>query len=102
MMLVRHIVATGAAVVTGLAATTSFAAEPLPWQTHFQPAATPVMERLTDFHSLLLVIITSIVVFVLALLVYTAMRFSAKNNPEPSKTTHNTPMSCPRPILPSR
>lgn len=88
----RHIVATGAAVVTGLAATTSFAAEPLPWQTHFQPAATPVMERITDFHSLLLVIITSIVVFVLALLVYAVMRFSAKNNPEPSKTTHNTPI----------
>jgi cytochrome c oxidase subunit 2 len=92
MMLFRHILATGAAVLMGLAATMSFAGEPLPWQTHFQPAATPVMERVTSFHSLLLVIITCIVVFVLALLIYTVVRFSAKKNPEPSKTTHNTPI----------
>ena len=31
------------------------AAEPKPWQMNFQPAATPVMEKITDFHNLLLI-----------------------------------------------
>jgi cytochrome c oxidase subunit 2 len=66
------------------------AAEPLPWQIGFQPAASPVMERLNDFHNLLLVIITLIALFVLGLLVYVMWRFSEERNPTPSKTTHNT------------
>jgi len=35
-------------------------------------------------------LITIISIFVLALLFYVAVRFNAKANPEPSKTTHNT------------
>jgi cytochrome c oxidase subunit 2 len=66
------------------------AAEPLPWQIGFQPAASPVMERLNDFHNLLLVVITLIALFVLGLLVYVMWRFSERKNPTPSKTTHNT------------
>ena len=66
------------------------AARPQPWQMTLQPAATPVMERLTDFHNLLVVIQVLIVLFVLGLLGYIIVRFRAKNNPVPSKTTHNT------------
>ena len=55
-----------------------------------QDAATPTMERITDFHNLLLVIITLISVFVLGLLIYVMIRFRASRNPVPSKTTHNT------------
>ncbi len=66
------------------------AAQPRPWQMDLQPAATPVMERLTEFHNLILVIQVLIVFFVLGLLGYIIVRFSAKNNPVPSKTTHNT------------
>lgn len=69
---------------------TAFAGEPRPWQMGFQPAATPVMERIENFHDLLLVIITVISLFVLALLVYVMVRFNAKRNPTPSRTTHNT------------
>lgn len=82
--------ATAVALVTGLAGATALASEPLPWQVNFQPAVTPVMERIADFHLLLLIIITLITVFVLGLLIYTVVKFSAKNNPVPSKTTHNT------------
>lgn len=57
---------------------------------HFQEAVTPVMERLTSMHHNLLILITAITIFVLALLAYVCVRFSAKNNPNPSKTTHNT------------
>jgi cytochrome c oxidase subunit 2 len=61
-----------------------------PWQMGFQEAATPIMEQVTQFHNLLLVIITGITIFVLVLMLYIAWRFSERRNPEPSKTTHNT------------
>ena len=66
------------------------AASPQPWQMGLQPAATPVMTAINDFHNLLLVIISLIMVFVLGLLVYVFWRFNAKRNPTPSRTTHNT------------
>jgi cytochrome c oxidase subunit 2 len=89
-MLLRKILATAVVVAMGIAGTAAFAAQPLPGQINFQPAVTPVMERIADFHTLLLIIITLISVLVLGLLVYTIVKFSAKNNPEPSKLTHNT------------
>ncbi len=65
------------------------AAQPEPWQIGFQPAATPVMERLTAFHDLLLWIIVAITLFVTALLAYVCVRFRADRNPTPSRRTHN-------------
>ncbi len=67
----------------------AFAAQPEPWQMGFQKAATPVMERVDEFHDLLLIIITLISLFVLALLVMTVVKFRESKNPTPSKTTHN-------------
>src|SRR3546814_2194844 len=48
------------------------------------------MEQLSNFHNLLLVVITGITLFVLALMIYVIVRFNEKRNPEPTKTTHNT------------
>ena len=68
----------------------SFAqAGPQPWQMNFRPSATPVMDDIVDFHNLLLVIEVLIVLFVLGLMVYICVKFNAKANPVPSKTTHN-------------
>ena len=62
-----------------------------PWQLGLQPAASPSMEGIHWFHNgLLLPIITAIVLLVLALLVYVMVRFNARANPVPSRTTHNT------------
>lgn len=63
---------------------------PQPWQMNFRPAATPVMEDIVAFHNLLLVIEVLIVLFVLGLMLYIILKFNAKANPVPSKTTHNT------------
>ncbi len=63
---------------------------PRNWQLGFDPAASPTMERITDFHNLLLIVITLITIFVLGLLLYVMYRFSEKRNPNPSRTTHNT------------
>jgi cytochrome c oxidase subunit 2 len=69
---------------------TAFGAQPKPWEMTLQEAATPVMESIISFHNLLLVIITLITLFVLALLVIVVLKFNAKANPVPSRTTHNT------------
>jgi cytochrome c oxidase subunit 2 len=60
------------------------------WQMGFQQAATPVAEQMQDFHNLLLVIITVIVIFVMGLLGWVMFRYNAAANPEPSRNSHNT------------
>jgi len=75
-----------------LLSTTGGAAAPQPWQVYFQPPATPVMEKLYDFHTFLLWIEGGIVCGVIALLVYTLVRFRASRNPVPSRRAHNTLM----------
>ena len=67
----------------------AWAAEPQPWQFGLQPPAGSIAEKATSLHNLLLVIITAISLFVLALLVYTCVRFRQSANLKPSKTTHN-------------
>lgn len=64
--------------------------QPAPWEHTLQEGATPVMENIIWFHNFLLVLITVITLFVLALLVIVAVKFNAKANPVPSRTTHNT------------
>lgn len=63
---------------------------PREWELGFQPAFSPVMERVHEFHGLLLVIITAIVLFVLGIMGYIIIRFNAARNPVPSRTSHNT------------
>ena len=82
--------AAAAALVASLAGVGAQAAEPKPWEIGYQPAATPVMERIEEFHNLLLVIIFLIAGFVLILLIVTMLKFNAKRNLVPSRSTHNT------------
>jgi cytochrome c oxidase subunit 2 len=64
--------------------------QPAPWEWTLQESASPVMDNITWFHNFLFVLITVITLFVLALLVVVVVKFNAKANPVPSKTTHNT------------
>lgn len=68
------------------------AAQPVPWQIDFQPAASPVMDQLVDFHNFLLVISFAIAIFVLLLMAFIFLRFRRGANPTPSRTSHNTPL----------
>lgn len=63
---------------------------PRPWALGMQQPASEVKDRINSLHDLLLVIITLITLFVLALLVYVMVRFRASANPVPSRTSHNT------------
>lgn len=78
----------GAFISEVLAAT----GQPEDWSMSFQDSASPVMDDIIWFDNVLLVIITAISILVLALLLYIMVRFNAKANPTPSKTTHNTPL----------
>ena len=73
------------AVLTGIAL-----GAPQNWQVGMQPAASPVMERIEDFHTMLLYIITGVCLFVLALLIWVMIRYNQRANPVPSKNHHNT------------
>jgi cytochrome c oxidase subunit 2 len=66
------------------------AGQPSPWQLGLQEAASPVMIDIIWFHDFLLWIITGITAFVLALLLIVIIRFNARANPTPSRTTHNS------------
>jgi len=79
----------GVALVTGGAAFAELG-QPAPWEYKLQEAATPVMENIVWFHNFLFWLITVITLFVLGLLVIVMVKFNAKANPVPSKTTHNT------------
>jgi cytochrome c oxidase subunit II len=76
----------------GACGTTAFAelGQPAPWEYKLQQSGSPVMDNITWFHNFLLVLITIITLFVLALLVIVVVKFNARANPVPSRTTHNT------------
>jgi cytochrome c oxidase subunit 2 len=73
---------------------------PHDWQLSFPAPYTPLMEKVESLHDLLLVIITLISVFVLALLLYVMWRFHASRNPTPTTTTHNTVLEIAWTIIP--
>src|SRR3546814_8648624 len=79
-----------AAATLAVTATVAWADRPREWQLGMQESVTPTHDRLDSLHDLLLVIITLITVFVLALLIYVCIRFRASRNPVPSKTAHHT------------
>jgi len=88
----RRLLGLAVAGVALAASGTAFAelGQPSPWEYRLQPSASPVMDSITSFHNALLIIITVITLFVLGLLITVMVKFNAKANPVPSRTTHNT------------
>ncbi len=94
MLVLMRLARSIAAVLTVILASSHLAlagtGQPSPWQMGFQGSVTPVMDDITWFHDFLLWIITAITLFVLALLLIVIVKFNARANPTPSRTTHNT------------
>jgi cytochrome c oxidase subunit 2 len=86
------VLAAALVAATLLAGGTAFAGmgQPSPWQMGLQQSAAPTMDDIIWFHNIVLWIVIVITLFVLALLLYIMVKFNAKANPTPSKTTHNT------------
>ena len=66
----------------------------------FQPAATELARDLQWLDGMLLVIITAISLFVVALLLICIVRFNKRANPEPATFTHNTPIEVAWTVIP--
>jgi cytochrome c oxidase subunit 2 len=77
----------GAALLAGSAAQ---AAQPVDWQTRFQPPATDMMAQIEWFEVYTLWFIIPITILVLALLAWCILKYRASANPTPSRTSHNT------------
>src|SRR4051812_30930488 len=92
----------GAAVALGgtASAAEEVVGQPIPWGLDLQASASPVMDSILQFHNGLLVVITVITLFVLALLMICVVKFNARANPVPSKTTHNTAIEVAWTIIP--
>ena len=94
------IAVTVVALFAGASAAFAGLGQPTPWQLGLQDAASPIMADIISFHTFLLWVITAITVFVLALLLIIMIRFNARANPTPSRTTHNTPLEVVWTIVP--
>jgi cytochrome c oxidase subunit 2 len=77
------------ALIAGMASP-AYADYPKSWGLNLQAPAGVHAQQMYEFHDMLLYIIIAISVFVLALLVWIAVRYNKKANPVPSNTTHNT------------
>ena len=90
-----------AAGFAGVPAAVAYQGHAEPWQMGLQPAESPSMEGIHWFHNnMLLPIIVAITLFVLALLIYVMVRFNAKANPVPSRTTHNSAVEVAWTVIP--
>ncbi|MGH6922372.1 MAG: cytochrome c oxidase subunit II [Propylenella sp.] len=82
------------AALTWLAAASGLASAqdgaPVPWQMDSQAPATYVMEYIHWFSWYTLIIVTLIVIFVLALIGWCAVKYNERAHPAPSRVTHNT------------
>jgi cytochrome c oxidase subunit 2 len=102
-------------VMTGIAAlgTTALAAggamaqqaleivgQPVDGAIGFQPAATELAVDLQWLDNMILYIITAIVIFVTALLIYVMIRYNRRSNPTPARFTHNSPLEVAWTLIP--
>lgn len=90
----------GAAALATMTAAFAGTGQPSDGQMGLQGAATPGMESITQLYDVVNITIIAITIFVLLLMLYVMYRFSEKNNPTPSRTTHNVMLEVAWTIIP--
>jgi cytochrome c oxidase subunit II len=73
---------------------------PEPWQISLPKSVTPMLDQMTGFNDLLLVVIVAIVALVMGLLLWVTIRYRESVNPVPSRLSHNTAIEVLWTILP--
>ncbi len=96
--LLTSILAAAFACAPGLALAAAGQAEP--WQMNLQDPVTPVAEYIHVFINYLHIGMFLISAFVLGLLIYVMVKFNAKANPVPSKTTHHVGLEIAWTVIP--
>ena len=102
-MRIRTLLSALAATVAGSAAFAQnlpIIGEPKAGEWGFQPSATDLMRDIVWLDGMVLIIITAITLFVLALLMIAIVKFNERANPEPARFTHNTPIEVAWTIIP--
>lgn len=94
------LMAGAASALVGFAGAAHAIGQPEPGQINLSKPATEVMQKITEFHDLVNVIIIAIALFVLALMIFVMVRFNEKANPTPSKTTHHVGLEVAWTVLP--
>ncbi|MEO0913321.1 MAG: cytochrome c oxidase subunit II [Pseudomonadota bacterium] len=74
--------------------------KPVPDGINFQPAVTELARDITWLDNMLLVIITAITLFVVALLAIVIVKYNSKANTEPARFTHNSTVEVAWTIIP--
>ncbi|XDA97444.1 cytochrome c oxidase subunit II [Sulfitobacter sp. LCG007] len=74
--------------------------QPHPGGIGFQTAVTELADDIHWLDHMVLIIITAIVIFVVALIVWVIVRYNARSNPNPSGFTHNTPVEIAWTVIP--
>jgi cytochrome c oxidase subunit 2 len=86
----KRLLATAGASAAFLAGPAAQAAQPVDWQTRFQPPATDMMAQIEWFEVYTLWFIIPITALVLILLAWCILKYRASVNATPSRTSHNT------------
>ena len=86
----RRLLSSAGAIAAFLVSAAAHAAQPVDWQTRFQPAATDMMAQIEWFEVYTLWFIVPITALVLILLAWCILKYRASANPQPSRTSHNT------------
>ncbi len=86
----RRLLAVAGASAAILASAAAYAAQPVDWQTRFQPPATDMMAQIEWFEVYTLWFIVPVTALVLLLLAWCILKYRASVNPTPSRTSHNT------------
>ncbi len=73
---------------------------PVAGATGFQPASSELARDLQWLDGMIMVIITAITIFVVALLGYVIVRYNQRANPKPATFTHNSPLEIAWTIVP--
>jgi cytochrome c oxidase subunit 2 len=74
---------------------------PIDWQLNFHLPHTPFQRGVDWYHNVLLGVDLAICSLVATLLIYSVWRFRRSRNPEPSRTTHNTPLEIAWTLIPA-
>jgi cytochrome c oxidase subunit 2 len=89
-----------AATALFLGGVPAHAQAPTPWEMGMQPAFSPVKREIIALNDFVLIIITLITLLVGALLIWVMVRYNARRNPVPSRTSHNTILEVAWTLLP--
>ena len=89
-----------AVALSGITPALAGLGQPTNGELGLQVSASPIMDEITSLFHLVNIVITVIVLFVLALMLWVMFRFNEKRNPTPSRTTHHTVLEIAWTIIP--